>query len=159
MATFKDRHGREWRVELTLGNLPHLRAAGFDVGKVVKNPDALDCLDDPETLGRVLWKFCEGQAEARKLTPEEFADGFDGPTVHAAGDAIVEALADFSQRPGVAKAIKDRLPAARAKLETALIGAWEATLQTAPGLTTTTPTGSSDRGGNSPASPGSTPGP
>lgn len=153
MAKFRDRAGDEWGVEITIGDLDALRAAGLDLGKVGSDPAALDVLDTPETVGKVLWVLCGEQAEKRGLSPEQFARRFNGPTLFAAGDAVTEAVADFSQRPAVAAAIRSKLPGAMARLDAVKIAAWETVLEKVG----TTPSGSTGSAGNSPASPGSTP--
>jgi hypothetical protein len=151
MARFKDRTGDEWEIGFDLPTIPKVRAAGFDLNKIGRDAKELDILDDPEKLGAVLWELCEEQAEKRGLTPEQFAKRFDGPAIWAARDAVIEAIADFSQRPTVAAAIRKRLPGALAKIEQAVIAKWEADIEK-------TTTGLSNSGvTNSPDSPESTP--
>lgn len=154
MASFRDRLGRDWDVNITTSMLPKLRAAGFNVGLVGRDAKAFDVLEDPEKLGDVLGVLCGDQIEKLAITPQQFADGFDGPTIYAACDAITEAVADFSQRPAVAKAVKARLPGAMSRLETAAIEQWEKALDK---IGSPTPSGSNSGPGNSPASPDSTP--
>jgi hypothetical protein len=143
MATFTDADGREWTLRITLGRVPKLREAGFDVDKLDDERAGFAALASPEPLGKVLWALCERQAEARTLTPEGFADGFDGPALFRAQDALMEAVADFTQRPTVAAAYKRRLAAANQATEGRAIAALAGT-------------GSSGSAGSSPASPAST---
>lgn len=128
MARFKDRTGEEWEIGFDLPIIPKVRAAGFDLNKIGKDAAELDVLDDPEKLGAVLWELCESQAEKRELSPEEFAKRFDGPAIWAARDAVMEAIADFSQRPAVAAAIKTRLPGKMNQIEQAVIARWESSI-------------------------------
>lgn len=151
MARFKDAQGREWVIGFTLGNLPKVREAGFNVSATVKNTEGFNDLNDPETFGRVLWVLCGDQADRAGITQESFADGFDGPTIHAAADSIMEAVADFYHRPAVAEAIRKKLPGMRAEQEAEMIRSWsEQTTQTAP-------IGSNGGVGNSPEALASTP--
>lgn len=129
MARFKDRTGEEWEIGFDLPMIPKVRAAGFDLNKIGRDPKELDALDDPEKLGAVLWELCEVQAEKRNLSPEQFAQRFDGPAIWAARDAVMEAIADFSQRPTVAAAIKTRLPGVMSKIEQAVIARWESEIE------------------------------
>lgn len=146
MAKFTDCLGRVWEFRITLAMLPKLRAAGFDVGSASRGVDGFAPLADPESLGRVLWLLCEAQATAKAVTEETFADGFDGPTIAAATDAMVECVVDFTQRPAAAKVVKARLPGEIAKAEAEAIRQIETILS-----------GSIDSAGNSPASAVSTP--
>lgn len=147
MAKFTDAEGREWDLRITLGLLPRLRAAGLNLSLAAKDPDEFKALDDPETLGRVLWTFCESQAAARGVDHESFAAGFDGPAVHAFYGALEVALVDFTLPPAAAARARERLPAVRARAEAEMAAAVDRTLSASNGT-----------GGNSPGSPGSTAG-
>ncbi len=146
MAKFRDADGREWAVRLTLGALPRLKDAGLDLSAAVQ-AGALDIggLDDPDTLGRVLWVLLEPQAEKAGYTPERLAGAMDGPAIYAARLAFAEALADFSHPPEVAAALRRRIPAAAETAQRRLIAALET--ETA---TDSPATGSSGGGGSSP---------
>jgi len=128
VAKFTDQLGREWVLKIDVPMLARFRVAGLNLGAVMRDPKGLDALDDPETLGRVLWVVVEAQATARQVDQDSFAAGFDGPTIFAAIEAFEEALADFRLRPAVAQKVKERLPAARAKVDAAVVGTIEATL-------------------------------
>lgn len=158
MASFTDLAGRSWDVRITLGLLPKLREAGYDLTAVAKDQQSLTCLYDVETFGRVAWTLCAKQAAERDLDEDGFRDGFDGPTVFAAINAIVEATADFTQPPEVASAVKRRLPATmkRAMSNAAIKVEVEMARMEREMLEPTTLSGSTDTGGNSPASPEST---
>lgn len=145
VAKFSDCLGREWSIRITLGMLPKLREAGFDVNAVAKNPAQLSVLSDPETLGKVAWTLCEKQAIAANVDPEQFADGFDGPTIQDAVQAILESILDFSQPRQTAASVKAMLPGLLAKGEAMLQTRIEAALGSNNGL------------GDAPESPASTP--
>lgn len=145
MATkFVDCLGREWEFRITVRTLPKLRAAGFDVGECAKGDGFLP-LANPETLGAVLWVLCEADTTKRSITEEQFADGFDGPTIYAATTALMEAVADFIQSPTVAAATKRLLSGAIAAKEAEIVKKIEAW------------TGSNESAGSAPDSLDSTP--
>ena len=137
MATFTDRHGDEWTLTVTVGDLPGLRAAGLDLDK----PETIEAaVGNPEMLGRVLWSLCYDQAAGRAIDPAGFGLVLDGPALARAEDALGEALADFIyRRPALAEAAKRAL---RAAVETG-------TAERAARLA-----GSNDTVGNSPVSAG-----
>ena len=123
MATFTDGRGREWSLGFTLGDFPRLRAAGIDLGAALKDGEAMAGLlfADPERLGRFAWLMVEKQAAERDVTPEGFADGFDGPALERLGEAVMEAVADFFPRSAVAAAIKGRQKAGLVAMDQAII--------------------------------------
>lgn len=150
MARFHDKQNREWEITITMGMLPKLREAGFNVGAIKNDAKQFAALDDPEMFGKVLWVLCGTQAEAKKITPEDFAEAFDGEAVFAAFDALMEALADFIHRPNVSRAIKIRMPEAMANLEQATIAKVESRMKMIR-------SGLSGGDGSSPALPDSIP--
>lgn len=147
MAKFKDCLGREWSLRITTRLLRPLREAGFDVGACAKGAEGYLPLADPETLGRVLWVFCEQDAKGRDIDEDGFAGGFDGPTIHAATTALMGAVADFTQTPTVAAAMKKKLPGAIAAREAEIVRRIEQS----------GPTGSIASAGKPADSPASTP--
>lgn len=157
MATFVDKAGRTWAVELTLGTLGDARRAGIELGKLLASESELLTLlygDDLERLGRLLWVLCEKQAVAANLDPDAFAALFDAATLDAARLAIVGAIADFSPSRKTAQTFRDHLPAviARADAEAAAILAAKMQDRLSPTLKPTV--------GNSPGPPASAiPGP
>lgn len=91
MATFTDRLNREWQLGITVKDLKPLKAAGFDFAGFL--PTELGgVLFDPEKLVQVVRLFAHVPAD---VPDDEFADGFDGPALGRAGEAVLEACADF----------------------------------------------------------------
>lgn len=125
VATYADRHGREWAISLTVGDFPRLKAAGVDLGAVLRDGQALADLlfCDPERLGRAVWTLCETQAARAGVTPEQFADGLDGPALERLGEAMGEAIADFFPRSKVAAAIKGNVKASLEAADRAMVAA------------------------------------
>ncbi|VTT99067.1 unnamed protein product [Gemmataceae bacterium] len=107
---FTDANGRKWCLKITIAHVKPLKEAGFDLKAVRDSTDAFDALADPETFGHVFYLLCEAQAEKLGVSPEEFMSGFDGATIHAASNALLAAVADFTHPPAVAKLVKERLP-------------------------------------------------
>lgn len=106
MRTFRDRDGREWQIDLTLGALMRIKAStGLDMldlqpskaGRV----DVFDRLStDPVTLADTLCAICRPQLDARSLTDSQFADALGGEAIDTALIALIEEWADFFRRRG-----------------------------------------------------------
>ncbi|MGL5097510.1 MAG: hypothetical protein ACRDD1_18125 [Planctomycetia bacterium] len=113
-ATFTDRLGREWPIYVNLGSIQRVRReTNVAIADPFADGKSAAFLDDPFQFGSVLYVLC-GAAD-RKIGPEEFADGFDGPTMEAATGAMLIALTDFF-RPGQrGAAVKKHLPNLLAK--------------------------------------------
>lgn len=137
MPSFKDRNGREWKLSLTVGDLPALREMNFDHNALATgNGLAALMFNEPEKLVTLCHLLAHEQTKG--VTAEEFAAGFDGPALEAAGFAVLEACVSFTRPSGIA-----------AQTMTLFRREWE-TL----GGKFTTWTGSNGSAGNSPAAPG-----
>jgi len=116
MRSFQDRRGREWRVELNVGDVERLRASSLalNVLDVVDEHRAEACytrLSDPVTLVRVLWHLIEDQATAIGVTPEDFGGAMGGDALDDAAAALDQALVDFFPR-----SLRRVMEAAQAKI-------------------------------------------
>jgi hypothetical protein len=152
MATFRDADNREWKLRLTVGLLGDVkRDADVDLGAAIKTPQSMAEIlyADPANLVRVLWVMVEKQAREAGVTPEEFGHAFDGEAIERAGEALLEAVADFFPRSAIARKIRSELPKLLEAADREMIAKLEA-------VTNSTSSGS---GGNSGESSGSTPGP
>ena len=92
----KDRHGRIWRLEFDEAAIERISIqTSFPLTNASGNRKAI--LDgfgrDPAQLIEVLYASCQPQAEARDVTPEEFASLFVRYQFCKAGVAISKALA------------------------------------------------------------------
>lgn len=127
MPTFTDKAGRGWAVDLTVGHLPRLRELGFELGKILAQPDKLGDLlvADPEKLVAAVWLLAEEQADKAGVTPEQFAAGFDGPALERAVEALIGAAVDFFPRSRVATAMRGRLTAALEQADREMIKAMQ----------------------------------
>ena len=99
MAVFKDKSGREWLLSLNLLQLERIQErVGVRIDRLLDNQCAglFELFGDLIAFGKVLWVLVERQAEAAKITPEQFAENVWGDPIEAACNAFIEALADFS---------------------------------------------------------------
>lgn len=101
-ATFTDGNGREWKLRLTTDQLSVLRDRfKLDVVGMTDFGQFIGLLfDDPERFVSVVHLLARPPAD---MTAEDFASGFDGPTLEAAGVALLEAFANFSPRSRIAQ--------------------------------------------------------
>jgi hypothetical protein len=107
MHTFTDKAGRQWPIELTVGSARRCRdEAGFNPLDIALGEPA-----DPEAVGitkaqvrlahdailfsDVIWSMIRPEAEARKVTREQFDTAFRGEALRSAKAALMEELADF----------------------------------------------------------------
>lgn len=111
MAAFTDYTGAEWKLRLTYTSADQVkRETGVNLTVTAKDSNWSEVIfGDPGRLVGVLWVLCEAQAKERGLTPEQFGERFDGPTLEAAGDALCEGIADFFPRSRIAKALRANL--------------------------------------------------
>lgn len=127
MASFKDKNGVEWRLELDVGLVTALRTrVDFDVGTEAQASGTFGevLFADKEKLVRVLWIICEEQAEKAKIEPEAFGRAFTGPVLSRATDALIDCITDFTHRPAVAAAMKEKMVGLLAGVEAKAIEAF-----------------------------------
>jgi hypothetical protein len=111
MATFKDKTGFDWDLELTTGRIQKVKSeTGVNLALASKEMSWLDAVySDNEKLAAILYSICEKQAKAAGVEPEEFADRLTGPVLGAAGEALAVSVCDFFPRSKVAQALKTKL--------------------------------------------------
>ena len=94
MQTFRDRNGVEWVIDIHVGAVKALRAAGVDImsedGKGI-----VSLGDDPVLLAESLYALCRKQAEERGVTEEAFYAALSGDAIESAVDAMLKAVTDF----------------------------------------------------------------
>ncbi len=124
MASFTDRKGTVWHLDITVGSYKTLkRDTALDLDAIRGNPEQLALLiygPDPMALARVMEVMLAEQVKASGLSVDEFHDRFDPATVDRAGDALFEAILTFTLRRRAEKV----LPAMRemmAKVETGIV--------------------------------------
>lgn len=113
MQQFKDKTGQTWNVDLTVGSLKTIReATGIKLGDIYAKDTGLGDLiyAEPEKLGALLWVLVEDQADALKITEEQFAKRLNGESLNAAISAILAACANFFRSGKTAQTLTQRLP-------------------------------------------------
>lgn len=91
MRSFTDAQGRQWEIAGTLATFERLKAGcGIDMLTLPSTQECLRQIQDPYTLGRVLYEVCSGQCEKRGLSPEEFANGLTADVLVQATDALIQ---------------------------------------------------------------------
>lgn len=92
MKSFKDNNGREWLLAIDVNVAKRVRdLAKFDLLSLEIEKLSADAV----TLVDVLFAVCKPQADAAKITDEQFAAAIVGDVVADAADALMEAIADF----------------------------------------------------------------
>lgn len=119
MRAFKDRHGREWLVEITVGSIRSVR----DLIKVdlygliddrLAGMQAL--LRDPVRLVDVIYVLCRSQCRERSIDDIAFGESLAGESLAAAGEAFTEAFFDFFPDRGVAATLHKMTAKGRAAM-------------------------------------------
>lgn len=99
MPKFTDSKGREWLVAIDgAAAVKRVRTlTGIDIWKAADaGLDQLRAvLADVVALADVLYAVVRPEADARKVSDEEFAAGLSGDVLEAAATALVEAVIDF----------------------------------------------------------------
>lgn len=103
MASFKDKAGREWSIQLDALSILKVREESdsrFMLGDESEEDNTCTRLgDDPITLCMVLYSLCEQQVKSEGLDRDTFLRAVvgDGDTIQAAGEALVAAIVNFTQ--------------------------------------------------------------
>lgn len=95
MSNFKDRHGGEWLLSLTVETIRRVRSeTGYDLAAIF-TAEGMTKLGDVSLLVDVLCCVAGGQVAAKGLTAKSFGELFDGETLEAATNALLEASISF----------------------------------------------------------------
>lgn len=133
MKQFADRSGRQWQIDLNIGNVFHVRAASegrfdllnpaHDVGgqplQTVLNADLSE-------FWNVLWLLVESQARRESITAEQFGQAMAADCLVEAQSVFFAEWTDFFhslRRPDAALSVESqaKMQAAAVKLVTAKI--------------------------------------
>lgn len=101
MKQVKDRTGQTWVIDITVGAVKRVRdlCGGIDLLSIAdpnKQVATLrDQISDPCTFGMVFYAVCFPQIEERGLTPEAFAELWNGETMEIAADSLIDDIFDF----------------------------------------------------------------
>jgi hypothetical protein len=100
MHQFTDSKGQVWELSINVASLRRVKdKLQLDLTRVIAQDDnTLAKLADPETLANVLWVLVEGQAEAKGISPESFAEGLAGESIDSATESLLQELSDFFPR-------------------------------------------------------------
>jgi len=97
MRAFKDKAGREWRIEANFGSYARVKSSTgvklYDIA--TESRESLVQLADAFTLGSVVWAMIEPQAEASGVTPEQFYEAVDGQVLNDAYSALIDEMIFF----------------------------------------------------------------
>jgi len=95
MRVFTDANGRSWSLAVDLPNRDRVLAdTQFDLFEAI-DQDQLAKLSRPQVLIPVLFSLSRPDAEAAKITPEQFARAMIGDVLEEASEALLGALTDF----------------------------------------------------------------
>jgi hypothetical protein len=109
---FTDCRGRRWTVVITHGQQKRVkRELDIDLYALADKQLAglKDLLGDPEKFVSAIFCLLQRDADELGVSPESFADGLDGPTMEAMGDAFLQGLADFFPNPQARKAMREMI--------------------------------------------------
>lgn len=96
MASFKDKTGRSWTIELDAPLIRRVREL-FGLNLVDLRADPFDRLaNDPILQVDVLWILCQEEAKSRSMTDEDFGRAL-GPDLESSALALQEAVVNFFQ--------------------------------------------------------------
>lgn len=123
MAKFKDKQGDEWAIALDVSYFDRFREVGIDLDAALSSGQGIGELlfGSVRKLGQVAWVMVADQAGERGIAPEQFARRMDGPAVERFGEALVDAMADFSPRSAMAAAIKGQAKTVLAEADAAIL--------------------------------------
>ena len=95
MKTFKDNLGRNWQISVTVGSAKRVRdLAGSDILQL--KAETLKRLgEDPYFLADVFYALVKPEADAAKVSPENFAEGLAGDAVEEATEILLDELMLF----------------------------------------------------------------
>lgn len=118
MRSFTDNAGRVWTVAITVDSLRRVQAlTGVQLLSAVEDQGALlgRLSSDPILLCDVLYAACKPQADAAKVSDEDFGRAMAGDAIEAATAALLEDLVDFFplQRRTVFRRALEKVTAAR----------------------------------------------
>jgi hypothetical protein len=109
MRTFNDNAGRTWTIAINVAAIKRVRGLlNVDLYKLVddgfKPLGAL--VGDPVQLADVLYCLCKEEADAKKISDEDFGRALAGDAIHQATEAFLEELIDFFPDPKVRRSLR-----------------------------------------------------
>lgn len=96
MRIFKDAAGGDWSLAVNVASNKRVKAlTGFDLFATIDQQLYERLRADPELLVNVLYALCKPEADARKVSDEDFGALMVGDAIDRATTALTEDLADF----------------------------------------------------------------
>lgn len=133
MATFTDKKGTDWKLELSVGLVEDIKEkTETDLGLLLRSPDKFaEFLQEmPHKFVEMLYIMCEDQIKQTVIrqkdgtdtvmTPRDFGRLFGRETLDLATNAMLEAIVSFYPRASAGKALKKKLPQILAKMDQAI---------------------------------------
>ena len=99
MAKFTDSKGHTWHPTLNIQTLRDVRDTlpGLDLTSLDK--DLLEKIQDPFSIGLIMFCLCEEEAKERDISPEAFGRGLaSGEVIMEARRALCEEIVNFTQK-------------------------------------------------------------
>ncbi len=111
MKTFKDKTGKEWTIEITIGAVKRVRdLLGINLTQLAEGtPPLITRLADLMLLVDTIYCIVKPDADKAGITDVQFGSSLDGDAIKSANDAFWEDLENFTRslgRPDEAMAIK-----------------------------------------------------
>ena len=100
MRQFKDNAGRTWTVDINVATLKRVRGlTGVDLMQVIEGTLIEKLIRDPVLLCDVVYAVCKPEADAAKVSDEEFGKAMAGDAIEAATQAVLDELISFCPSP------------------------------------------------------------
>jgi len=100
MRQFKDNAGRTWTVDINVATLKRVRGlTGVDLMQVIEGTLIEKLIRDPVLLCDVVYAVCKPEADAAKVSDEEFGRAMAGDAIEAATQAVLDELISFCPSP------------------------------------------------------------
>ena len=100
MRQFKDNSGRSWTVEINVATLKRVRGlTGVDLMQIIEGTLVEKFIRDPVLLCDVVYSICKPEADAAKVSDEEFGKAMAGDAIEAATNAVLDELISFCPSP------------------------------------------------------------
>ena len=100
MRQFKDNAGRTWTVDINVATLKRVRGlTGVDLMQVIEGTLIEKFIRDPVLLCDVVYAVCKTEADAAKVSDEEFGKAMAGDAIEAATGAVLDELISFCPSP------------------------------------------------------------
>ena len=154
MAVFKDNAGREWVITLTVDSIKRVRSLlKVDLVECVTGDLWERMVNDPVLVANTVYALAKSQADAAKVSDEDFGKAMFGEPLADALEALQEELVHFFPRHQRTTLVAKMLTAAEKVMEK--VNADRLALAAA----VSTPPASGDGSGGSPESSASSPAP